>query len=477
MPEAILSRSWNEQATARGAAKVGGVGLAAVQREDVTAGERLTNGSFDAAMAAVVGAFGAGAAGSSDADARALATQRTVRGAGKLSGIKEETARDVKQAAAVDVAQIAADKLVNPASPGAVAEADAAELQESEAGHAGARGGNGRSGGRDAESSGHSLTTATVRGDRRGEVTDAPNEASVTKGASPVAAGASRGEAAAAGENTSEFAHARGANSVTAAKSAQTAAAAGASAGQVGVAANGSQANAGSAGNGASATVGVTQGTRATAFKKLLEQGQPARHATEQQQVAHSVAKGLQMLVKEGGGEVLLKLRPGELGAVSARLTIQDARVEATFRAKTELARDLLIKSVDDLRAALETRGLVVDRIDVRLDVPPEDAAARAQDQGDLRVKLAGSEQSREDGVGDAGQDGDSHGRDSQGSTDSRSEDDGRRGGMARMPMERAAAVADAPMLHQDVAGGIDGQVWTTAGAGGRTLDGFEWVA
>jgi hypothetical protein len=183
------------------------------------------------------------------------------------------------------------------------------------------------------------------------------------------------------------------------------------------------------------------------------------------------------MLVKEGGGEVLLKLRPGDLGAVSARLTIQDARVEATFRAQNELARDLLIRSVDDLKAALETRGLIVDRIDVQLDVPPEDAAGRAQDQGDWRARLAGSERTREDGVGNAGQDGDSQGRDSQGSTGSRSGHDGRRGGMARMPMERAAAVADAPMSRQDVAGGIDGQVWTPAGAGGRTLDGFEWVA
>lgn len=475
MADAILAKSRNEVLGGpRGTVGVGPLGRATVERGAID--ETTREVGFDAALAMIVGAGlppGVKTAGAAEADARALAAQRTVKCTGKATGAKDEAAREVKQAALVDVAQVAADKLANPAAPGAVAEADEEQVSE------GAGQQIDRPSGREQPRSERGETVARgVTSQQRGAEGsataghgDVHGGGAASKQASQASAsvrGAEQGDSNLPDANQARAAAATSKVGLEAVAVASTASAAGGT-GQHGNAAGATSSN--------SVAIGGVQGARSAAFKKLLEQGQPARRATEQQQVAQSVAKSLQMLVKEGGGEVVLKLRPGELGAVSARLTIQDARVEATFRAQTEVARDLLVKSVDDLRAALETRGLVVDRIDVRLDTPPEDSAVRGHDQSDSRVKLAGSERTREEGVGNAEQDGGSQGRDSQGSTDSRSGNDGRRGEMARMPMERAAAFADAPVVHADDAGVMDEQAWSLAGAGGRVLDGFEWVA
>ncbi len=473
MAEAILAKSRNEVGGGpRGSAGAGPLGRAAGERGPTE--ETTREGGFEEALAAIVGAgsvSGLKTANAAEADARALAAQRTVQSTGKGLGAKDEAAREVKQAALVDVAQVAADKLANPATPGAVAEADAEQVSEGagqqaarSSGREPARGDGGENTSRSAALQQRGAEGSATAG--RGDVHGAGAASKHASQSSANGRGAEQGDGSVSHANQASVGGATSKVGSGAAAAASAASAAGGS---------GQHANAAGATSSNGVAIGGVQGARSAAFKKLLEQGQPARRATEQQQVAQSVAKGLQMLVKDGGGEVLLKLRPGELGAVSARLTIQDARVEATFRAQTEVARDLLVKSVDDLKAALEMRGLVVDRIDVRLDVPPEDSAARARDQSDSRVKLAGSERAREDGVGNAGQDGGSQGRDSQGSTDSRSEDEGRR--MARMPMERAAAGADATVSHAVDAGGMDGPAWSLAGAGGRVLDGFEWVA
>ncbi len=73
----------------------------------------------------------------------------------------------------------------------------------------------------------------------------------------------------------------------------------------------------------------------------------------------------MQLTLYGNGGDVTLRMNPGELGTLHAKLMIQDARVNADFVATTEVACDLLVQSVDSLRSALETRGLTVDSISI----------------------------------------------------------------------------------------------------------------
>lgn len=104
---------------------------------------------------------------------------------------------------------------------------------------------------------------------------------------------------------------------------------------------------------------------RASSFKSLLAQAQPVRHAVHQREVQATALRAMQLSLSENGGYVTLRMNPGDLGVLHAKLTVQDARVNAHFIATTDVARDLLNQSVDTLRSALETRGLSVDSITI----------------------------------------------------------------------------------------------------------------
>lgn len=104
---------------------------------------------------------------------------------------------------------------------------------------------------------------------------------------------------------------------------------------------------------------------RASSFKSLLAQAQPVRHAVHQREVQATALRAMQLSLSENGGNVTLRMNPGDLGVLHAKLTVQDARVNADFIATTDVARDLLNQSVDTLRSALETRGLSVDSITI----------------------------------------------------------------------------------------------------------------
>ncbi|HLP83472.1 MAG TPA: flagellar hook-length control protein FliK [Phycisphaerales bacterium] len=131
--------------------------------------------------------------------------------------------------------------------------------------------------------------------------------------------------------------------------------------------------------------VGGAKANRGDAFKQLLQAAQPTKRAVEQQQVTQVALKALGMALKEGGGEVVMKLAPEALGQVKVQLQVRDAAVDAVFTTSTASARQLLEARTDSLREALEARGLRVDSIVV--DGPSKDAQpitqqlpAKAQD-------------------------------------------------------------------------------------------------
>lgn len=78
-------------------------------------------------------------------------------------------------------------------------------------------------------------------------------------------------------------------------------------------------------------------------------------------------ARGLAAALRQGGGSVTLRLHPEELGDLKVRVDSADGRIGATFEVQSEQARDLLDKTLSDLRTALEARGLSVDRLDVHI--------------------------------------------------------------------------------------------------------------
>jgi flagellar hook-length control protein FliK len=79
-----------------------------------------------------------------------------------------------------------------------------------------------------------------------------------------------------------------------------------------------------------------------------------------------------------------LHLEPDSLGSIRLRMELREAAVALEVRAESDLAHRLLSEHLDDLRQALETSGLRLERIEFQ---PPTAAAAAgdAGPQGDLR--------------------------------------------------------------------------------------------
>jgi flagellar hook-length control protein FliK len=127
-------------------------------------------------------------------------------------------------------------------------------------------------------------------------------------------------------------------------------------------------------------------------MNKLQHAAAPARARVQRQQVADAAARGLATAIRKGGGEVMLRLRPEGLGRVTISMKVQDAKVEASLRAQTETARELLTESLPHLKAALEAQGLSVETIVVEPGGAPAGMLASAQDaQHERRDAQAGT--------------------------------------------------------------------------------------
>lgn len=70
-------------------------------------------------------------------------------------------------------------------------------------------------------------------------------------------------------------------------------------------------------------------------------------------------------LIKEGGGEMRVRLNPEGLGEVSLKVSLQEGQVKVQILTETSLAKDVLERGLDDLKLGLETQQLKVDEIRV----------------------------------------------------------------------------------------------------------------
>ncbi len=99
------------------------------------------------------------------------------------------------------------------------------------------------------------------------------------------------------------------------------------------------------------------------------------------------IARGLQNAVSQKGGAVTLRLTPPEMGTVRIQLQIQNGTVNAQFHAETESARSLLHQQISHLRTALEQHGLNVERLGVHTMHSASGSSLHQQSQGDTDTR------------------------------------------------------------------------------------------
>lgn len=123
--------------------------------------------------------------------------------------------------------------------------------------------------------------------------------------------------------------------------------------------------------------------TRAAQAPPVPPQTSTAAAPTPREVVTPQVVRGLALALQQGGGRVTLRLNPEHLGQVVVHVKVDNGTVNAGIETTDKAAHRLLQDSTESLRAALEARGLSVERIDV---YPPPDGqespGAPAQDQG-----------------------------------------------------------------------------------------------
>ncbi|MBC7772619.1 MAG: flagellar hook-length control protein FliK [Pyrinomonadaceae bacterium] len=115
------------------------------------------------------------------------------------------------------------------------------------------------------------------------------------------------------------------------------------------------------------AGLGASSGTVAQTSGKPAAQSAGAAqvHPPASSQMFRGITSAMKS--EAAGGSALISLRPESLGEVKIRVDVRDGQVSAAFEAATPMARDLLNRSLVELRELLHSRGLTVDRLDVSL--------------------------------------------------------------------------------------------------------------
>lgn len=120
---------------------------------------------------------------------------------------------------------------------------------------------------------------------------------------------------------------------------------------------------------------------------------QPASLAQAAPSPAGQMYRGLSAAMKSdaAGGSAMISLRPESLGAVTVRVDVSNGSVSASFQTATPMARDLLNRSLVELRELLHSRGLNVDHIDVSLRDEPHESNAPGPARTDAQPHAQGN--------------------------------------------------------------------------------------
>tara|TARA_B100001059_G_scaffold161007_2_gene160554 strand:+ start:18746 stop:19852 length:1107 start_codon:yes stop_codon:yes gene_type:complete len=124
---------------------------------------------------------------------------------------------------------------------------------------------------------------------------------------------------------------------------------------------------------------------------------------------AASLLASMTTLASGTGGVARIRLNPPLLGDVTVQLTVHADGIECSIRAKRAAGAESIVREIASLRAGLESKGLVVDRLAVSgpqgaIDVPTEaekhsDAGSRddEEEQGKQRRRDPGRRSEHQD--------------------------------------------------------------------------------
>lgn len=129
-----------------------------------------------------------------------------------------------------------------------------------------------------------------------------------------------------------------------------------------------------------SSTGGASIGSDATNAPKLGMLRAQASH-TDRGAVIAQVQRGLASMLRSGGGDMTIRLRPDHLGELKIRMHTEDGGVRASFETKTEGAREAIERGLVRLREQLESKGIRVDEL--RVDHREQSGAEERQSSSD----------------------------------------------------------------------------------------------
>ena len=112
------------------------------------------------------------------------------------------------------------------------------------------------------------------------------------------------------------------------------------------------------------------------------------------------LTRGLANAVQQRGGAVTLRLTPPEMGTVRIQMQITGTSVSASFHAESASAQTLLTTQLAQLRSALESKGMNVERLTVQplATTASSQNANQGQNQSDSQQQGQGQQHNAGDG-------------------------------------------------------------------------------
>lgn len=117
----------------------------------------------------------------------------------------------------------------------------------------------------------------------------------------------------------------------------------------------------------------------------------------DQPEMADKLYRVVRRSIRQGGGDVHLRIDPPELGRVDLEVRLRGDRVDIAFQVDDEGVREAILKHIDQLHRALESYGLSSEGVSVDLR-DPSGGEHSQNDHGDARTR--GAAEASEDDLG-----------------------------------------------------------------------------
>lgn len=135
--------------------------------------------------------------------------------------------------------------------------------------------------------------------------------------------------------------------------------------------------------------------SEARAAAEPLVQAQSPGANVDPRAVEAQITRGLSAAVRQNGGSLTIRLNPPMLGNVKIHMQLEAGVVGARIEAVTAQAHGLLKGQVESLRAALESKGLQVERLTVQLATGHAQASSPSQQHPGRQEGQPGAGQDR----------------------------------------------------------------------------------